>query len=592
MFYSPDIISEVKALNDIADVIGGYVKLTPRSGNHFGLCPFHNEKTPSFSVNRDKQIFYCFGCGAGGNVISFIKKIENMDFPDALKLLADRVHFNLPQKGTSQQAILRAAERETAEKLNKLAARFYYDYLYEKDGEGARKYLENRGVTPALMRRFGLGLSPDAWDGLLKKFPDISAKDFETAGLVKKSEKNAGRHYDRFRNRLIFPIIDNRGRVIGFGGRIMGDDEGAKYINSPETALFHKSECLYGLNLAKKAHKGAIIIVEGYMDVLTMHQHGFTNTVGVLGTALKNTHARLLKNAGANTAILMLDSDEAGIRAALKAIPVLIKEGLKVKILELPDAKDPDEYLSRFGASKFANLLTSAQSHITFQIELIKKNHDIKTTEGRVNFTQEAAKILASLPSAIEMDVYANEIAKATDISPAAIFKEIEKITGESRSLSEFSLAPRTYIPRKRGEDIGLKNAKKSLLSLVLSEREAATALKKSEVLSCEEMGGDVFGKLLDFAFKNPVNSPSDIVDFFETDEEQQIIAEIFAEAKEYPSKAAIQKALNDMIKKIKLSCIEPLIAIEREKGNANAVKPLIEQAKNINSLNITLHDG
>ncbi|MCL1884986.1 MAG: DNA primase [Defluviitaleaceae bacterium] len=590
MIYGQDTISEVKALNDIVDVVGGYVKLSPRAGNHFGICPFHNEKTPSFSVNRDKQIFYCFGCGAGGNVISFIKRIENMDFPDALKLLAERVHFNLPQKGTSKQAKIQAAARELSADLNKKAARFYYDNLYEETSDAieARKYLENRGINPAIMRKFGIGLSPDSWDGLIKNFAEISVTDLETAGLVKKSNNNEKAFYDRFRNRLMFPIIDLRARVIGFGGRILSDSsKEAKYINSPETALFKKSECLYGLNLAKKVRSPEIIIVEGYMDVITMHLHGFKNTVGVLGTAMRNTHARLLKNAGASTAILILDSDEAGIRAAQRAIPVLIKEGLKVKIFELEDAKDPDEYLAKNDANKLKILLSSAQSHIAFQVGIVRKQHDLGTTEGRVGFTQESAKILAKIPSAIEIDAYTTEIAKASEISPAAIQKEIAKISGDS---NEFSYIPRTFIPRKRGEDIGLKNAKKELLNLLFTQPKAVNALKKSEILSSEEMGSGIYGKLLEIAMEKAVNSPSDVFDLFETDEEHHNIAEIFATIKEYPSDTAITKALCDMVKKIKLSWLN--MRIEIEKDDLNAVNSLLSRIKTTNLLNISLHDG
>jgi DNA primase len=587
VFYEQDTISEVKSLNDIVDVVAAYVKLSPRSGSHFGLCPFHSEKSPSFSVNRDRQMFYCFGCGAGGNVITFIKRIENLDFVDALKLLADRAHFNLPEKGTGSK--IQAAARETAAKINKEAARFYYDYLQQENPSAlqTRKYLEKRGITPEFVRKFGLGLSPDAWDGLLNKFPDIAPEAFETAGLAKKGNKN---YYDRFRNRLMFPIIDLRQRVIGFGGRIMGDDEGAKYINSPETALFKKSECLYGLNHAKKARSDEIIIVEGYMDVIAMHLHGFTNTVGVLGTALKNTHARLLKNTGANTAILMLDSDEAGIKAALRAIPVLIKEGLKVKILNLTEAKDPDEYLSRFGAEKFRNLLSSAKTHIVFRVDLLRDKYDIKTTEGRVAFTQECAKILASLDSAIEIDAYVNDIAKATELSSAAINKEIEKISKENGISREYMLMPRTSVQKKHGEDIGLKNAKKGLLNLLFTHSQTARLLKRNELLTSEEIGGGIFGKLLEMAFAETVNKPSDIFDHFETNEEQQIIAEIFTDTKEYPSKSAIEKALGDMLKKIKLSWL--MHCIETEKNDLNAVKTLQLQVKSVNSLNITLHDG
>ncbi|MCL2225149.1 MAG: DNA primase [Defluviitaleaceae bacterium] len=588
-FYPQDVISEVKALNDIVDVVGGYVKLSARAGNHFGICPFHNEKTPSFSVNKDKQIFYCFGCGAGGNVISFIKRIENMDFPDALKLLADRVHFNLPEKGTSPQAKIQAAERETAAKLNKIAARFYHENLYAENTAAiqARKYLEERGVKPALARRFGLGLSPDGWTGILTAFPEIAPKDFETAGLVKSKD---ARFYDRFRNRLMFPIIDTRSRVIGFGGRVMGDDDGAKYLNSPETALFKKSECLYGLNLAKKARAQEIIVVEGYMDVLTMHQHGFSNTVGVLGTAMRGSHARLIKNAGAHTVILILDSDEAGIRAALRAIPVLIKEEIKVKILQLPDAKDPDEYLSRFGAAKFSVLLKEAKSHISFQVGLERGKFDLETTDGRVGFTKECAKILATLTSAIETDAYVGEISKATSISATAIHKEIEKITGENRAKSEFSYSPRRVVQKKAGEDAGLKNAKKGLLYLLFTEPEALAALKRTDISVKEEMGEDGFSKLLDFALTNAVNAPSDVFDFFHSDSDQQLIAEIFAETKEYPTKAAVEKALNDMVKKIKLSWLNS--RMENEKSDLNAVKSIHLQIKSINSLNISLHDG
>ncbi|MCL2048717.1 MAG: DNA primase [Defluviitaleaceae bacterium] len=588
MFYEQDTISEVKILNDIVDVVASYVKLTPRSGSFFGLCPFHAEKSPSFSVNRDKQFYYCFGCGAGGNVISFIKKVENLDFPDALKLLADRVHFNLPEKGTGSEHF--AAAREATAKINKEAARFYYNTLQETNPEAnaARKYLENRGITPVLVRKFGLGFAPEAWDSLLKSLPDISPTSLETAGLVKQGKQG---HYDRFRNRIIFPIIDQRQRVIGFGGRNLGkDDDGAKYINSPETALFKKSECLYGLNHAKKARSQEIIIVEGYMDVVAMHMHGFTNTVGVLGTALKNTHARLVKNTGANTAILLLDGDEAGIKATLRAIPVLIKEGLKVKILTLTQAKDPDEYLSRFGAAKFNSLLAEAKTHIAFQVDLFKEKHDISTIEGRVAFTQECARILAALTSTIEIDAYVSDIARATEISPSAINKEIEKLAEQGGISREFLLLPRTSVQKKAGEDIGLKNARKGLLNLLFSHKQAAKALQENALLTAEEIGGGVFGRLLEIAFTNIVNSPSDLFDMFETDEEQQAIAEILADSKEYSTKTALEKALCDMLKKIKLAWLTQRMELERD--DLNTVKTLHSQRKSIIELNITLNDG
>ncbi|MCL2356573.1 MAG: DNA primase [Defluviitaleaceae bacterium] len=591
MFYSQDIISEVKALSDIVDVVGGYVRLSPRSGNFFGLCPFHNEKTPSFSVNRDKQIFYCFGCGAGGNVISFVKRIENMDFPDALRLLADRARFNLPEKGAdSAGEKIRAAAREMTAKINKLAARFYYDNLHSELGANARKYLENRGLSIGIMRKFGLGFAPDAWDSLLSKFPDITPEDFEAAGLVK---ARAPGHYDRFRGRLMFPIIDNRERVIGFGGRTTDDNiKEAKYLNSPETALFRKSECLYGLNLAKKVRAREIIVVEGYMDVIAMHAHGFANTVGVLGTATGQAHARLLKNTGAEAVILLLDSDEAGTRAALRAIPILVKENLKVKILNLRDAKDPDEYLSRFGVQKFKSLLGSAQNHIAFQVELAKKNHDPATTEGRIGFTKEAAKILATLQSAIEIDAYASEISKQTEISLGAIKSEIEKhFNNEHGAKHSFALAPRTYVAKKHGEDPGLKNAKKGLINLLFTQPVAARALKKAACLSAEEMGEGIWGRLLELSLTGAVKSPSDVFDSFETDEEHHVIAEIFSgTSKEAPARLATEQLLNDCVKKIKLS--RTYLRMEMQKNDPDAVNLLLFEKKSVNSLNITLNDG
>ncbi|MCL1844223.1 MAG: DNA primase [Defluviitaleaceae bacterium] len=589
MLYPQDIISEVKALNDIVDVVAGYgVKLTARADKHFGLCPFHSEKTPSFSVSRDKQMFYCFGCGAGGNVISFVRRAENMDFIESLKLLADRVHFNLPEKGTSPNQKIKAQEREICSKLNKQAAHFYYKFLHEnnEDAVFARKYLENRGVNPALLKRFGLGLSPSTWNGVLSNLPDARPEDLVTAGLVKKSEKNISRYYDRFRGRLMFPIIDHRNRVVGFGGRVLGESDEAKYINTPETALFHKSDCLYGLNLAKKAHKGELIIVEGYMDVLTMHLHGFANTVGVLGTAMRDSHARLLKSVGCNSVILIFDSDAAGIKAALRAIPILVNSGIKTKILEIPEAKDPDEYLSRFGAKNFTKLLNEAKTHIAFQLDLKKS----QSTEGSRGYAQEAVEIIKLIPSEIEKEIYINKVADETGFSASAIRADVEKAVEKSGLKSGFLLAPRTYIPRIKNEDIGLKNAKKGLIRLVLTYPNAAKALKQSGFITSEEMGGGIFAGLLTLAFENSFNSPADIVDFFESDEEQQTIAEIFADDKVYTSNAAVEKALNDMTKKIKDTWLHS--QIEEVKSDMNAVNSLLMQIKSINSLNITISAG
>lgn len=599
VFYPHEIVSEVRGLNDVVDVVAGYVKLTQKANNHFGLCPFHSEKTPSFSVNRDKQIFYCFGCGASGDVVRFIMQMENMDFPEALKLLADRVHFRLPEKGTGYEAQKTSNLRKIGAELNKRAARYYYDYLNSEnsDAKEARDYLEARGVHQNLIKRFGIGLSPPIWDGLLTYLDDASREDMVAAGLALQSRKSDTRFYDRFRSRLMFPIIDQQSRVVGFGGRILHneDKQEAKYVNTPETALFKKSEQLYGLNLARKAREKELIVVEGYMDVIAMHQHGFINTVGVLGTALNDAHVRQLRGANCTSVTLLMDSDDAGIRAALRAIPVLIKGGIKVKILDIPDAKDPDEFLTQFGSRKFANILQKAKNHIAFQIDLEKEKHDLSTTDGRVGFTQEAAKILATLPSAIEMDAYVAQVAKAAAISPAAILSEINKQQGTPERVT---ITPRVMRSRANRADYGLIKAQKELLHLVLTSPPAARALEKSQHILPQTMSGDIYPRLLTIAFENASRdtklSPGDIMDLLDSPEEQQTVGEVFIDATDYTSIADMERAMTDMVKKIKLAWLDNQIETQAkmQKIDLNAVNKLHFEKKNAATLNITMRDG
>ncbi|MCL2372035.1 MAG: DNA primase [Defluviitaleaceae bacterium] len=593
--YPQEIISDVRALNDILDVVSTYVQMQPRSGNHFGRCPFHQEKTPSFSVNQDKQIFYCFGCGAGGNVLNFVMRIENMDFLTALKFLADRVNFTLPDKKNNPSAVRQAAQRELSAELNKKAALFYYEYLHSEndDAMDTRDYLEARGVDAKLIKRFGLGLSPPEWDGLIKHIPDANPADLVRAGLATESKKKPGQYYDRFRERLMFPIIDNRGRVVGFGGRILktsGEKE-AKYLNTPETNLFFKSKQLYGINIARKAKSPEIIIVEGYMDVLALNKAGFANTVGVLGTALTESHVMLLKQINCKTAVLVLDSDAAGIKAALRAIPLLVAGGLKVKVLDVSandsGAKDPDEFLQKHGRLAFTKVLAEAKNHITFQLWLEKNNHDLSTTEGRIDFTTEAAKIIATLSSDIETDAHVKEIAQATDISPAAIQGEINKLKGTSSK--EINL-PRNLPLLRKTEDRGLRDAKKGLLSLVLADSHAAKALNKSGFIAPDEMGGHVYEKLLTLAFENAENNikpaPADIISYFEEAEEQQQVAEVFFTSQQYSD---VEKALNDMAQIVKKALIKSKMM---QLTDLEAIKHMQIQEKSLLQQYISMSDG
>jgi DNA primase len=437
MFYPDEVIQEVRAQNDIVDVVSAYVPLRMRGGRHWGSCPFHRENTPSFTVNGDTQFFHCFGCGAGGNVLTFVMRIEHMDFVDALKLLADRVHFVLPRPGESQAARAGHIRRTQAAEYNRIAARFFYEQLQASNpfATDTREYLKSRGVNQKMQALFGLGLSPPGWDSLLRHFSASNGgdaapapEDLHTAGLLARNHKDENRYYDRFRGRLMFPIIDPAKRVVGFGGRIMQDsDSEAKYLNSPETSLFNKSSQLYALNLARKTRSTELIIVEGYMDVLALFKAGFTNTVGVLGTALTARHVQLLRRNGCETALLLLDSDSSGTAAALKSIPLLLEGGLRVKVLQVPDAKDPDEFLQKYGAERLGKLLADAQSHIAFQVGLTREKFDMNKTEDRIRFTQAAAALLAPLTSEIETDVFVQETAKISQIAPSAILAEVNK---------------------------------------------------------------------------------------------------------------------------------------------------------------------
>lgn len=560
MFYSEDVVAEVRSLNNVVDVVGDYVKLVPRAGNHFGLCPFHSERTPSFSVNNTKQIFYCFGCGAGGNVISFIMRIERLDFLDALKSLADRVNYTLPEKSTGQSSVL-AASREITSSINKRAAKFYYEYLTSDTEEAlsAREYLQNRSISSDYIRRFGIGLSPNSWDSVINHLSDVYVKDLEKAGLVKQNEKTPERFYDRFRGRVMFPIIDNRGRVVAFGGRLMDDkSKEAKYINTPETPLFHKSDHLYGINIAKKAHGGELYVVEGYMDVIAMHRHGFANTVGVLGTSLTESHIRVLRGAGVKTVTLIMDTDNAGKQAIERAIPILRSGNIKTRVLELIAAKDPDEFLTKYGARGMHKILPKSKTAVQFQMNQSKSRHNMDSTEGRIDFTKEVAKILSDIPSEIEIDAYAGEIASEVGLSASAILAEIER---QKQGTNEPVTPAQVLRPRIRGEDVGLTKAKKNLLALLFNCNIASQVLFKLGVLTPEDMEDEFYGKLLEFAFlsgeKKQTIQPADLMNLFEDLYEQQLATEIFVDTDEFSDNEAVEKALSNMVKRIKLAVLK-----------------------------------
>ena len=410
MRYSDDIIEEVRQKNDIVDVVSQYVKLTRKGNSYFGLCPFHNEKTPSFSVTPGKQMYYCFGCGAGGNVFNFIMEYENYTFGEALKHLADRAGVELPKIEYSREVREKAQERAELLEINKQAAQYFYYQLRTEKGAQGYQYLTGRGLSEETMRKFGLGYS-DKFGGGLYQF--LKSKGYgddrlRESGLFNVDERHG--MYDKFWNRVIFPIMDVNNRVIGFGGRVMGDGK-PKYLNSPETKIFDKSRNLYGLNVARTTRRKYLILCEGYMDVISMHQAGFTNAVASLGTALTSGHASLLKRY-TQEVLLLYDSDEAGVRAALRAIPILREAGVNSRVVNLRPYKDPDEFIKNLGAEAFEERLEQASDSFMFRVSIAESEFPMEEPQGQNRFFERCAEMLLELKDELERNLYIEAIVK------------------------------------------------------------------------------------------------------------------------------------------------------------------------------------
>ena len=420
MAFSEAFLDDLAARCDIYDVVSRYVTLKKSGANWFGLCPFHTEKTGSFSVNTEKQIYHCFGCGAGGSVYNFIMQIENLTFPEAVEFLANLAGITLPQQDTSYHD-----NRKRLQELNREAARFFYSTLRSPAGKAGYDYLVRRGLQPGTIKRYGLGFAPDSWDSLMNAMAEkgYTKTEMRELGLIKPNTH--GGFYDQFRNRVMFPIIDIRGNVVAFGGRVM-DDSKPKYLNSPETKLFSKSHNLFSLNFAKKNKTRRLILAEGYMDVIALNQAGFTEAVASLGTALTQEQAKLIKRF-ADEVIISYDADGAGQAAAARAADILKSADLKVRILKIPGAKDPDEFIRDHGREAFATLLERSEDHMEFTLERIRTKFDLETDEGRVGFLKEVAKALARLSSPIEREIYASRAAESGNVSKDALLQEIER---------------------------------------------------------------------------------------------------------------------------------------------------------------------
>ena len=468
MYYSDEIIEEVRSKNDIVDVISGYVKLKKQGSSYFGLCPFHSEKSPSFSVSRDKQMYYCFGCGAGGNVFTFIMEYENYSFVEALKFLAQRAGVELPQEEYSKEAKERADTRSALLEMNKLAAKYYYAQLKTEGGRQAREYLQNRQLSQETITAFGLGYSSKYSDDLFRylKMKGYSEEMIIKAGLVNVDEKHGV--YDKFWNRVMFPIMDVNNRVIGFGGRVMGDGK-PKYLNSPETKIFDKSRNLYGLNVARTTRKNYLILCEGYMDVISMHQAGFTNAVASLGTALTSGHASLLKRY-TQEVLLLYDSDDAGVRAALRAIPILREAGVTSRVVNLRPHKDPDEFIKALGGEEFEKRLEQAMDSFMFRVHMAQREFSMKEPQGQNRFFERCAQMLLELSDELERNLYIEAIVKDYrnyGISVEDLRKRVNTLALKGTPAEQRVQPKQTGTQQKKKENAGEKAQKLMLTWLV-----------------------------------------------------------------------------------------------------------------------------
>ena len=504
MAFPPSFLDELVARNPIEDVVGHYVTLKRSGANMFGLCPFHGEKTASFSVAPDKGIYYCFGCHKGGGVINFMMELEGLSYPDAVRNLAARVGMEVPE---DEQYQSRYRQQERLWALHKEAARFFHSQLYAPVGKTALEYAFGRGMSKSILTTFGVGYAPDSWDSLVKamRAKGYTAQELKDSGLVTVSQKN-GNIFDRFRDRLMFPIIDVRGNVIGFGGRIIKNDpNAAKYLNSPETLIFNKRKNLFGLNLAKKSKAGSLILVEGNIDVVALHQYGFDNAIASLGTSLTEEQAALMARY-AEQVILIYDGDKAGQNATQRAIPILEKAGLQVKVLQLKDAKDPDEFLKKFGADKFKLLLEGSSNRVEYQLNAIARKYDIREDDQRVKFINEAAEYISTLSNAVQREVYGHRVAEAAKISYDALKLEVNKafkrrMAREKKKQEKIDLAPAKNLqPKSRTihyDNVKSAMAEETVIAMVLRD---PALLNETKNLQPEEFSsallGNVYGQL------------------------------------------------------------------------------------------------
>lgn len=550
MYFSEELIEEIRSRNDIVDVISSYVKLQKKGSTYFGLCPFHNEKSPSFSVTPSKQMYYCFGCGVGGNVFTFIMEYENYTFEEAVRMLAERVGIAIPESVHSEEEKKRESLRTTLLEINKLAAKYFYAQLKTEHATHAYTYLTNRGLSDETITAFGLGYSNKTSNDLYKylKMNGYSDELISKAGLISISEKGV---YDKFWNRVMFPIMDANSRVIGFGGRVMGEGD-PKYLNSPETEVFDKSRNLYGLNRARTSRKSYFLLCEGYMDVIALHQAGFTNAVASLGTAFTSGHASLIKRY-VNEVYLTFDSDEAGTKAALRAMPILREAGITAKVIRMDPYKDPDEFIKNLGAEEFEARIGNARNAFLYSIEVLERSYDLNSPDDKTAFFNEVSKRLITFEDTIERNNYIEAVAKQYRIKYEDLESKVAKVAIKAGHATP-SAKPKQSASKDKPKEDGNLQSQKILLTWLIESEKIFNQIKK--YISPNDFTKDIYrtvAQLLYEQYEQGQVLPAKIISHFTDEEEHREVGSLFhAKIEQLVTKEEQEKALKETIIRVK----------------------------------------
>lgn len=555
-YYSDELIEEVRAKNDIVDIIGGYVQLTRKGSTYFGLCPFHNEKTGSFSVSGSKQMYYCFGCGAGGNVFTFLMQYENFTFGEAMQSLAERVGIDLPSQELTGAKKREADRRALLLEIQKEAAKYYYMLLRNARGQRALSYFRGRGLTDETMKRFGLGYSDQYSNDLYRYLRSRGYEDevLKDSGLVSFDEVRGA--HDKFWNRAMFPIMDIHNRVIGFGGRVMGDGE-PKYLNSPETKIFDKSRSLYGLNIARTTRENRILLCEGYMDVIALHQAGFDNVVASLGTSLTSGHASLLKRY-TKEVYLTYDSDGAGVKAALRAIPLLREAGIAVKVINMRPHKDPDEFIRALGADAYTERIGAAENAFLFEVRMLQERYDMGDPQSRTDFYNEVAKKLLGFSEELERNNYIEAVADRFRIG----FDNLRKLVNRQAmgGVPPVRAPLKSGVNEKRKKEDGMRQSQKLLLTWLAGDYGIFDVIEG--VITEEDFTEDLYRRVAAQVFEQyrregAVNPARIVSQFFEAEEQREVAAIFNARIREIETEGDRDKALWETIIRVKRNSID-----------------------------------